>query len=461
VTVATVLATGHLYHVGDSGLLLGAGVLVLTVFLGRVFCGWACPFGTLQHFVHWLFFPKGAKRRRLGNRYRRLYLTKYVVLLMLLAGALLGTLQIGLLDPIALMSRSVADAVYPAIDAGLRGLGLPGIHPSATPYFSGAWLIGAIFVSFLALGAVIPRFFCRILCPLGALLGIFSRFSLFRIHRVKEACTDCNLCPKGCEGAAEPEARVRLAECMVCMNCLEDCPDAAIQYRFLPPAESAIPATELGARRAVLAAAGGFLAFTFLRQSGAALAKSGEPGVIRPPGTLPEEEFLARCIKCDACLNVCPTNVLHPAGLEAGFEGIWTPKLDFRTGYCDVSCTLCGTVCPTGAIHRLTPAQRNGQETREDGRKVVERIGTAAYDRGRCLPWAMDLPCVVCEEVCPTSPKAIVSRKERVTTRDGGKKVMQRPYVDPELCVGCGICEKECPVRGPAAIRVGSRIVTL
>ncbi|MHC4547792.1 MAG: 4Fe-4S dicluster domain-containing protein [Planctomycetota bacterium] len=461
VSVTTGLATGHLYHENDTGLFLGIGLLVATILLGRAFCGWICPFGTLHHLMHWLGFPRRTATRLDGNRYRGIYRIKYWILGILVVAALLGSLQIGLLDPIALLSRSVTDAIFPAVDTGLRAVGLPGIHPSATPVFAGAWLIGLLFVLFLFLNLWQPRFFCRALCPLGALLGLFSRFALFRIHRDPVTCDGCNLCSKGCEGAAEPEAKVRLAECMVCMNCLEDCPEGAIGFRFLPPPEGAVSTTTLGGRRALLAGVGGLFFALFLRRSGAAVTETSQWGVIRPPGSLTEEDFLARCLKCDACLNVCPTNVLQPAALEAGFEGFWTPVLNMKAGYCDVACILCGHVCPTGAIERLTSAQRQGLEPRPDGTRGPVIIGTAAYDRGRCLPWAMDTPCVVCEEVCPVSPKAIFAREERVVARDGTVRTLRRPYVDPKLCVGCGICEHECPIRGPAAVRVGSRIVTV
>ncbi|MFV1957904.1 MAG: 4Fe-4S dicluster domain-containing protein, partial [Planctomycetota bacterium] len=314
---------------------------------------------------------------------------------------------------------------------------------------------------FLLLNLWRPRFFCRALCPLGALLALFSRFSLWRIHRDRALCNGCNLCSKGCEGAAEPEARVRLSECMVCMNCIEDCPDKAISFRFLPRRTAAIESAGIGGRRAALAAVGGVFAAVLLDRAGHAVPASGQWAVLRPPASLPETEFLSRCIKCDACLNVCPTNVLQPAGLQAGFAGLWSPVLDMRNGYCDVTCTLCGYVCPTGAIERLTPAERQGLEPRPDGTSGPVRIGTASYDRGRCLPWAMDRQCVVCEEVCPVSPKAIFTREADVVDRKGVKKRLKRPYVDPETCVGCGICEHLCPIRGPAAIRVGAYIGTV
>ncbi len=82
------------------------------------------------------------------------------------------------------------------------------------------------------------------------------------------------------------------------------------------------------------------------------------------------------------------------------------------------------------------------------------KIGTAFYDRGRCLPWAMDIPCIVCEEFCPTSPKAIWVKEEEVTRSDGTTIVVQRPRVDVDRCIGCGVCEHVCPVQNKPAVYV-------
>ena len=84
------------------------------------------------------------------------------------------------------------------------------------------------------------------------------------------------------------------------------------------------------------------------------------------------------------------------------------------------------------------------------------RIGTAFIDRGRCLPWAMSTPCIVCEEMCPTDPKAIWFEEAVEALRDGGSRRLQHPKVDAARCVGCGICENKCPVGEDAAIRVSS-----
>jgi ferredoxin len=174
--------------------------------------------------------------------------------------------------------------------------------------------------------------------------------------------------------------------------------------------------------------------------------------VIRPPGSLTEEEFLGRCIKCAACMRVCPTNVLQPALLEAGLEGLWTPLLVNRIGWCEQYCVACGQACPTGAIRRISVAEKAGQPPFEQ----PIRLGTAFYDHGRCLPWAMHIPCIVCEEMCPTSPKAIWYKVVQVPGRDGRPIELKQPYVEPGLCIGCGICENKCPVEDLPAIRVSS-----
>ena len=195
----------------------------------------------------------------------------------------------------------------------------------------------------------------------------------------------------------------------------------------------------------------GAAGYAVTRSSGAS-DKNFSKKVIRPPGSMEEGQFLERCIKCDQCIRVCPTNVLQPTLMEAGLEGIWTPILNMKIGYCELNCTLCGHVCPTGAIQRISIEEKTGiGEHTEQG---PVKLGTAFYDRGRCLPWAMETPCVVCEEVCPTSPKAIFSREVTVTKRDGNPTTLRQPYVDPSRCIGCGICEHECPVKDHAAIRV-------
>jgi ferredoxin len=202
---------------------------------------------------------------------------------------------------------------------------------------------------------------------------------------------------------------------------------------------------DLGRRRVITSALSGVVAVPLLRS--VSLSKPGfsNPGLIRPPGSLEEKEFLRRCVRCGECMKVCITNGLQPTLMEAGLEGIWSPVLIPRIGYCEYRCTLCGQVCPTGAIKKL--------ELQE---KMKVKIGLAMIDKGRCLPYAHATPCIVCEEVCPTPKKAIWFEEARVKDREGKEKVLKQPRVDLELCIGCGICETKCPVVGRPAIYVTS-----
>jgi formate hydrogenlyase subunit 6/NADH:ubiquinone oxidoreductase subunit I len=197
-------------------------------------------------------------------------------------------------------------------------------------------------------------------------------------------------------------------------------------------------------RRALI---GGLLAgvsIPFLGRLDGQIDKVPDPRLIRPPGAQPEEQFLELCQRCGLCMKVCPTNVINPTLGEAGMAGFWTPRLIMTQGYCEYTCTLCGSVCPTGAIEEISAKEK------------IERpikIGSAYIDRGRCLPWSGNAPCIVCQEHCPTSPKAIYLENAVVSAADGRKMDAQLPFVDLKRCIGCGICENRCPVRGLPAIR--------
>jgi NAD-dependent dihydropyrimidine dehydrogenase PreA subunit len=142
-------------------------------------------------------------------------------------------------------------------------------------------------------------------------------------------------------------------------------------------------------------------------------------------------------------MKVCPTTVLQPALTEAGMEGVWTPVLATRLGYCDYGCKACGDICPTDAIPTLSLEE-----------KRLQVLGLARVDQSRCLPWAYNTPCIVCEEMCPIPEKAIQLEEVTISDAEGHETVLQRPYVIRELCIGCGICEYKCPMLGEAAIRV-------
>ena len=586
VGLGTLLATRTLY----SGLLWGLATVVLTIFLGRFFCGWLCPFGTLHQMVGYLGHRKRTRAdKAILNRYRPGHSIKYWILTLLLSGAavdvagdllalpretprifwliiagclvaaaamagrralpnpgkslglllvcmaawaLLGrmfhagslpsaSLQTGLLDPLPLFHRSVNLVLLPLMDG-------EGGFLSAHPRFYGeAGVIGAVFLGAVLLNLHTPRFYCRFVCPLGALFGVMSRNVLWRIGKQHAECRECHLCRAHCEGACEPSARIRIAECLLCMNCLDECRHGVLGFTASPPVDGEIPSPDFSRRGFVLSLAAGLVSIPMFRIDGS-MGTNWNPMLVRPPGSLAETDFLKRCIKCGQCMRVCPTNVLQPAGIDFGLEALWTPVLNFRIGTsgCQLNCIACGHLCPTAAIRPLSLAEKLGT-----GNGPV-RMGTAFVDRGRCLPWAMDIPCIVCQENCPVSPKAITTRdqfavvqpttltvagvsgtdgshidlvrgdlepdrygtgdywirareggedrprriltntRQRITLSGGHRMQMQgepgppagsrldllirlqQPVVDPNRCIGCGICQHECPVKGKRAIRV-------
>ena len=418
--VGTLLSAHNIAYTMWIGLL----VLALTPFLGRFFCGWVCPLGTLFHIASRLLRPRKVAERIRQNLRSPAQVCKYLLLIALLLSAAFGFMQVGLFDPIALLTRTATALVSPGMRAG--------------------WLLIALFTVLLLLNAWRPRFWCRYICPLGALLGTVARLVPGGVVRDKEKCTDCGLCNRDCIGACSPDSCTRMTECFVCWNCIEDCPEKALSWQWMPEADQLDRETGVSRRAFFGAAAGGAATAIALRTQ----AIEGYPERIRPPGALAEPEFLDRCLKCGECMKVCPTGVLRPALAEAGISGLWTPVMDMERGYCEYNCVLCAQVCPSGAIERLTIAEKIGLETGEP-----VKTGTAFIDRSRCLPWSFGRNCLVCEEVCPVSPKAIY--KESVQMEIDGKMVeLYRPRVDPERCIGCGLCQHECPVNDLAAIRI-------
>jgi polyferredoxin len=455
-------------------------VVILTVVLGRFFCGWVCPLGTTIDIWDRMTgrarkgHGKGSIRHAAGIRN-----AKYYILALFLIAAVFSTQIAWIMDPIPIVTRSYAVSIYPYfIYLSKAVLGplweVPVINRISEPvygflkdhvYFPNPDIgyqpvVGlhhisfVVFAGILALSFLKRRFWCRYLCPLGALLGLLSKASFLRWTVDKHRCTECNLCVRECRtGAIVWKAEgYWIQECVECFDCEDVCPEDAVKLRLRGPSadiredKAHLPeGLDLSKRRFLQSSLIAALTVPILKLK--ISGRDPHPWLIRPPGALGEEEFLDKCIRCAECMKVCPTNGLQPTLFEAGLEGVGTPILVPSMGYCDYECNACSRVCPTGAITRLTLEEK--KET---------KIGTAYFNKNKCYPWNENLDCLVCEEHCPTPEKSIKFWDVEVLEQETNRVIkVKRPYVVTETCIGCGICEEKCPLKDEPGIRVTAR----
>jgi polyferredoxin len=436
------LMLGELLRRDWTALAIGGPLLLiaLTLIFGRAFCGWICPVGTVLDLIRPMAFWQ--KRKNLAKSRgilaklnpfpaSRNSRVRYYVLIAALTGGALSLQMLGLLDPLVIFHRAAT-----AINSNAFALRQPVLRV----YLSA--------VSLILLGIVLlelwqPRFWCRNVCPLGALISVFSRWSLLN-RRVSDQCNSCADCRRICPmNAIGPEPRdTDYGDCTFCLECESACSKRGITFGWgtlagktwqresVVKGEDGLPqfkgryapgGTLSISRRHVL---GGIAASV----TGLALVPvvqlAGQRRVIRPPGALPEDEFTRTCIACQECVRVCPTGGLRPTLLESGLAGIGTPQLVPRQGGCALnpSCpNLCAEVCPVGAIRPIKPEDL--------------KLGIARVNRSLCLAWDQGVKCIVCVEACLVN--AAQAYNGRVT-------------VDPQRCTGCGRCESGCPVAGSA-----------
>ena len=436
-----------------------AGITVLvTIVLGRVVCGWACPLGAVHQFASFVF--KKTKFLRPPREEKASVATKYYILVFVLVSAVFTLDLVGILDPFSFLYRSFAVAVFPglthagsALVGALYGLKFEAAAQPVSQWFQKLALnttfhqglfIFALFALAVGLNAKKERFWCRYVCPLGALLGLFSRWNVFKVRVNMDKCIKCNLCTSTARRRRCP-IRTRSGGAPNASIAGPAPPSARRRPSPIRPRRSPRSSTRsnLSRRKLILTTAvGALIAPVF---SITPTRKRANLKLIRPPGALPEEDFLRKCVKCGECMKACPTNALQPALLEGGPEGLWTPMLVPVIGYCEYYCSLCSQVCPTGAIRELKIEE-----------KTPLKIGSAWIKKDRCIPYALGKPCIVCEEHCPTSPKAIKFVMVETKLPDGSVATQKAPVIDNSICIGCGICENKCPVVDDPAIYVTS-----
>ena len=427
-------------------------VLASALLFGRIFCGYICPMGTTIDLTDGVIAPKKNKHNKQTPALFHPGL-KTVILFFLAGAALTGVSFVFWAAPLSLVTRFYGMVIYPVVwffgEKGLlflyplfdwldmRALMFLEIEPRR---YAANFFVFLLFAAIFAAAAFSPRFWCRYVCPTGGLLALLSRKPLIR-RQVDETCDQCGQCIRNCPMSAISTADGTVAdhgECIACKACERICPKAAI--RFSTGGLSGEMPVSHGRRRLLISGiAGAGTAAVGLTGLMAVPSEDAEglvraPRLIRPPGALPEPDFLSLCVRCGQCMNGCPTNTLQPVWFSAGLLGMFSPAIVPARKYCDPMCRTCGNVCPTGAILKMTREQR-----------VWAKTGTAIIYRRKCIAWEQKKSCMVCDEVCPYKAVEFEDREDLP---------YPVPHVIADKCGGCGYCEHYCPVENDAAIVV-------
>ncbi|RCS44010.1 4Fe-4S dicluster domain-containing protein [Bremerella cremea] len=432
-----------------------AAILLVCVLIPRGFCGYLCPLGTTIDLFDWAVTGRTRRFQVPGDGWW--VHIKYYLLITILISAMFGVLISGFFSAIPVITRGLLFLFEP-LQTGLgRGWHLiPGFN------LGQAVSIG-LFFGVLCLGFLRPRFWCKYVCPSGAL---FSLGNLFRLteRKVETSCIHCNKCVEVCPfDAIKPDFTTRETDCTLCQTCAGVCPTHAIKFverwnlvelkveNDPPTQETAIGrrgflSLAIGSTAAVV---GGTAVALGTKATGAQLPSelpivpndSRTPWLpVRPPGSVPEREFLQMCIRCGECFKACPNNVLQPESFQQGLEGLWTPLVNADWAGCESSCNACGQVCPTGAIRPL-PLEE----------KRFARMGLAIVNEQTCLPFAGKEACDLCVQECTAAGYHAIEYTQVCVELDAqGQPVEGTGYAAPlvlaDKCVGCGLCQTRCHV---------------
>lgn len=436
-------------------------LFLLTLLFGRVYCSTICPMGVLQDIVAW--FTKRGKKKNKKKRWYHYHkpnnILRYTLLAICVIFLIFGiTAPTLLLDPYSNFGRIAVNIFRPVVMEGnnlvnwlaLKFNNFNFYHVSIYTITTLSFIIAAIALLLVGVLSLLRgRLFCNTICPVGSLLGLVSRYSLFRIKLDPNKCTSCGLCERACKAECidSKNRTVDSSRCVACFNCLSSCgKQKGVHYEFAYKKKNTEPITKISetsplqsvdkSRRSFIVTSTAIAASVpFIP----AIAQTKEVDVtkltpITPPGSINLKRFKDKCTACHMCITHCPQQILKPAGFSFGLNYALKPHMVFyEKGFCNYECTICGEVCPNGAIVKLTPEE-----------KKQTQVGIAQLKEELCIVISENTSCGACSEHCP-------SQAVRMEPYING---LTLPHVYQELCIGCGGCESICPVRPIKAINV-------
>ncbi|MDO4586204.1 MAG: 4Fe-4S binding protein [Planctomycetia bacterium] len=443
------------------------GGLILVAFLfGRIYCSIICPLGILQDCIarisKW-FRPK----KKNNYHYRRNnWVLRWTVLSLTVILFWLKFPLLTLLEPYSIFGRIITNVFQPIYLFGNNLLCSLFLSFGSYRFYyidivPVSWIVLSISLISFGLIAVMAcfwgRLYCHSICPVGTFFGFIARYSLFKIRIDSQKCIQCGLCSKVCKSSCinEKERTIDSSRCVDCFNCLTECRRKAISYSFFTKSGKKTISNETKtngsknevsvqtdeSKRTFLIALTTIAATSLPKTASVVPHTKDEYGLIpfkreqpiSPPGSLSHENLQQQCTACHLCVSKCPSNVLKPALLEYGLQGLLQPRMDFEHGFCNYDCVVCSEVCPNKAITTLSKKEKHRVQP-----------GHVVFIKENCIVHAKETSCGACSEHCPTQAVAMVPYKDNLTI----------PLINPDLCVGCGACEYICPARPYRAIYV-------
>ncbi len=443
-------------------LAVNAGVVLvlvlLTLLFGRVYCSVICPLGVMQDIVSWVSGRRKHKRYRFSYS-KEIKWLRYGMLCVFAVALVAGIGSVvALLDPYSAYGRIATNLFAPLYRWGNNGLAYIASRVDSYAFYSTDVWLRSLPTFLIAVGMLVPvgvlawrggRTYCNTICPVGTILGFFSRFSLFRPVIDTSKCNNCKLCSMQCKASCihAEQHEIDYSRCVACMDCIDACKHKAIrlEWRFGTRSKEQGQKTETDkGRRRFLSVAGMAVAASALKaqekkvDGGLAVIEDkkrpNRATPIVPPGAWSARHFAQHCTGCQLCVSECPNGVLTPS---TSLLTLMQPEMTYERGYCRPECTRCGEVCPAGAIKPIS---------REDKSSV--RIGHAVWVRQNCVPLTDGVECGNCARHCPSG--AILM----VPSDPNNPDSVKIPVVNAARCIGCGACEHLCPARPFSAIYV-------